>query len=56
MMKRTLIITGIIVVVAVIVLIVISKVTSKKDVSNLYAVSQKGQFDIVVTTTGELQA
>jgi HlyD family secretion protein len=56
MMKRTLIITGIIVVVAIIVLIVISKVTSKKDVANLYAVSQKGQFDIVVTTTGELQA
>lgn len=56
MMKRTLIITGIIVVVAVVVLIVISKVTSKKDVANLYAESQKGQFDIVVTTTGELQA
>jgi len=55
-MKRTLIITGIIVVVAIIVLIVISKVTSKKDVANLYAESQKGQFDIVVTTTGELQA
>jgi len=56
MMKRTLIITGIIVVVAIIVLIVISRVTSKKDVANLYATSQKGQFDIVVTTTGELQA
>ena len=56
MMKRTLTITGIIVVVAIIVLIVISKASSKKDVANLYAVSQKGQFDIVVTTTGELQA
>jgi HlyD family secretion protein len=55
-MKRTLIITGIIVVVAIIVLIVISKVSSKKDVANLYAEAQKGQFDIVVTTTGELQA
>jgi HlyD family secretion protein len=55
-MKRTLIITGIIVVVAIILLIVISKVTSKKDVANLYAESQRGQFDIVVTTTGELQA
>ena len=30
--------------------------TSKKDVANLYAESEKGQFDIVVTTTGELQA
>ncbi len=55
-MKRTLIITSIIVVVAIIVLIVISKLTSKKDVANLYAESSKGQFDIVVTTTGELQA
>jgi HlyD family secretion protein len=55
-MKRTLIITGIIVVVAIIILIVISKVTSKKDVANLYAQSEKGQFDIIVTTTGELQA
>ena len=56
MMKRTLIIAGIIVVAAIIVLIVISKVTSKKDIANLYAESEKGQFDIVVTTTGELQA
>jgi hypothetical protein len=56
MMKRTLIITGIIVVFAVIVLIVISKVSSRKDIANLYAESKKGQFDIVVTTTGELQA
>ncbi len=56
MTKRTIIITGIIVVVAIIVLIVISKVTSKKDIQNLYAESKRGQFDIVVTTTGELQA
>jgi HlyD family secretion protein len=55
-MKRTLIITGAIVVFAIIILIVISKVSSKKDVANLYVQSAKGQFDIVVTTTGELQA
>lgn len=55
-MKRTGIIAGIIVIVAIIFLIVISKVTSKKDIANLYAESEKGQFDIVVTTTGELQA
>jgi hypothetical protein len=55
-MKRTIIITGIIVAVAIILLIVYNKVTSKKDISNLYAEAQKGQFDIVVTTTGELQA
>jgi HlyD family secretion protein len=55
-MKRTLIITGIIVVVAIIILIVFSKATSKKDISNLYVEAKKGQFEIVVTTTGELQA
>jgi HlyD family secretion protein len=55
-MRRTLIITGIIVAVAIIILIVISKVTSKKETANLYAESRKGQFDIIVTTTGELQA
>lgn len=56
MMKRTVIITGIIVTVAIIVLVVISKSNSKKDLSNLFAEATKGQFDIVVTTTGELQA
>jgi HlyD family secretion protein len=55
-MKRTIFITGIIVVVAIIILIVISKATSKKDIQNLYVESKRGQFDIVVTTTGELQA
>lgn len=55
-MKRTLIITGIIVVVAILILIVFSKATSKKEVANLYVQAKRGQFDIVVTTTGELQA
>lgn len=55
-MKKTLIITGIIVVVAIIALIVISKLTSKKEIANLFAQVVKGQFEIVVTTTGELQA
>jgi HlyD family secretion protein len=55
-MKRTLIITISIVVVAILILILISKAASKKEIANLYAVSQKGQFDIIVTTTGELQA
>jgi multidrug resistance efflux pump len=56
MMKRTIVISGIIVVIAIIAMIVVSKISSKKDVANLYAVAQKGGFDIVVTTTGELQA
>ena len=55
-MKRTIIITGIIAVVAIIILIVVSKATSKKDIANLYVEAKKGQFDIIVTTTGELQA
>src|SRR5674476_748443 len=55
-MKRTLIIAGIIVVAAIIILIVIGRVTAKKDIANLFAESKRGQFDIVVTTTGELQA
>lgn len=55
-MKKTVIIAGIIVIVAIIILIVISKMTSKKDIANLYAESKNGQFDIVVTTTGELQS
>ena len=55
-MKKSLIITVIVVVVAVIALIVIGKASSKKDIVNLYAQAVKGQFDIIVTTTGELQA
>jgi HlyD family secretion protein len=55
-MKRTLIIAGIVVVVVVIALIIIGKATAKKDISTLYATAEKGQFEILVTTTGELQA
>ncbi len=55
-MKRTLIFTAIIVVAAIVILIVIGKVSSKKDIQNLYSESLQGQFDILVTTTGELQA
>jgi HlyD family secretion protein len=56
MMKRNIIITGIVITVGIIILIVISRLNSKKDISNLFAESKRGQFDIVVTTTGELQA
>jgi molybdopterin converting factor small subunit len=55
-MKKTLIISSIIVVVAIIALVVITRMTSKKAESNLYAEVQKGEFDIIVNTTGELQA
>ena len=55
-MKKTILITVVVVVVAVVVIILLSRATSKKDITNLYAEVTKGQFDIVVTTTGELQA
>jgi polyhydroxyalkanoate synthesis regulator phasin len=55
-MKKSIIITSVVVVAAIIALIVYSKLSSKKDIANLYVEAQKGQFDIVVTTTGELQA
>jgi len=56
MMKKATIITAIVAVLAIIILIVINKVGSKKELENLYVEAMKGQFDIVVTTTGELQA
>jgi hypothetical protein len=56
MKRTTLIISGIVIVVAIIAMIIISKTNSKKEITNLYAAAKKGQFDIVVTTTGELQA
>jgi HlyD family secretion protein len=55
-MKRTIIITAIVAVVAIIALIIFSRAKSKKDIGNLYTEAQKGQFEIIVNTTGELQA
>ncbi len=55
-MKKSVIITSALVVVAIIVAIVIGRVSSKKDLVNLFAEAKKGSFDIIVTTTGELQA
>lgn len=42
--------------VAIIILIVFNKATSRKDIANLYSESKRGQFDIIVNTTGELMA
>jgi len=42
--------------VAIIVFIIIGRVAKTKDISNLYAETKTGEFDILVTTTGELQA
>ena len=55
-MKESYIIAIVVAIVAIIALIVIKKVSSNKDLTNLFVEAERGQFDIVVTTTGELQA
>ncbi len=55
-MKRTIIITSVVVAVAIVAMIVISRLSSKEDPGILFAEVRQGDFEIVVTTTGELQA
>jgi len=55
-MKRTLIITGIVVAVAIIALVIFNKLTSKKNDDNLFAEAIKGEFEIAITGSGELLA
>jgi len=55
-MKRSIIIISIVAVLAIIVLIIVGRISKKKDIANLYAEAKKGQFEIIVSTTGELQA
>jgi len=55
-MKKTLIITSMIVVVAIIALVIFNRLTKKDDLSLLYAEVKAGQFELLVSTTGELQA
>ena len=55
-MKKPLIITAIVVLVATLFLIVINRMANKEDPSILFAEVKHGVFEIVVTTTGELQA
>lgn len=55
-MKRTIIITGFVVVVTIIALIVFNKLTSKKDDKYLYAEAIKGDFEIAISAAGELLA
>lgn len=55
-MKKSVIIIGIVAVLAIIILIVIGKTAKKKDVANMYVEAKRGQFEIIVSTTGELQA
>jgi hypothetical protein len=55
-MKRTIITTGIVMVITIIALIVFNKVTSKKVDDTQFTEVVKGDFEIVVTATGELIA
>ena len=55
-MKKTLIVTGIVVVAAFIVLFTLTKITSRKNQPALYTEVKKGQFEISVTSAGELIA
>lgn len=52
MMKKTIIITSIIVLLAIIAMIIISKLSGRKDLSILFTEVQYGDFEVVVTTTG----
>ncbi len=55
-MKKTLIISGIVVAVAIIGLIIFNRLTKKDEIAQLFAEATKGKFEILVSTTGELQA
>ncbi|MGB8492282.1 MAG: hypothetical protein WCE64_14600, partial [Bacteroidales bacterium] len=55
-MKRIIIISSGVVAVALIALILMVRAAKKRDISNLYSEAKKGLFEIVVSTTGELQA
>ncbi|MGM0667046.1 MAG: efflux RND transporter periplasmic adaptor subunit [Bacteroidota bacterium] len=55
-MKKTLIISGIVVAVAIIALIVFNRITKQDELAMLYSEAKRGKFEILVSTTGELQA
>ncbi|MCJ7448568.1 MAG: efflux RND transporter periplasmic adaptor subunit [Bacteroidales bacterium] len=55
-MKRTFIISGIVIVVAFIALFLFNKLTSKRDNVSTYTEAKKGNFEITVTNAGELYA
>jgi multidrug efflux pump subunit AcrA (membrane-fusion protein) len=55
-MKRTLIITGIVAVFIVIAMFVFNKLVSRKDTATVYTEVMKGQFEITVSNSGDLEA
>jgi len=55
-MKKTIIITGIVVASAFLALFVFNKIINRRDTVNLFAEVSEGRFEIAVTSTGELVA
>ncbi len=55
-MKRTFIITGIIVVITIIGLIAFNKLFSKKDKTDIFVEANYGKFEITINAAGELMA
>ncbi|MCX6329344.1 MAG: efflux RND transporter periplasmic adaptor subunit [Bacteroidia bacterium] len=55
-MKKTLVITGIIVVITIIGLIIFNKIVSRSETAGLFTEVNKGKFEITILTTGELIA
>ncbi|MCX6303152.1 MAG: efflux RND transporter periplasmic adaptor subunit [Bacteroidia bacterium] len=55
-MKKTIIITGIVVAAAILALFIFNKITAKKDTASLFAEVSEGRFEIAITSTGELVA
>ncbi len=55
-MRKTLLISGGIVIVAIIALVIFNRLTRTDDKTFLYTEAKMGLFEILVTTTGELQA
>ena len=55
-MKKTIIITGLVIVVALAALYAFNWMTSKDDTEGLFAEVSRGKFEVVVSSTGELLA
>jgi hypothetical protein len=55
-MKRVYIISGIIVILSIVALVIFSRLTSEKKTAALYTEVTKGDFEVAITTAGELQA
>ena len=56
MNKKRIIIIACVVIAAIIALIIIGKKSSKNSSTNLFGTASSGTFDVIVTTTGELEA